>query len=157
MGPLKTNFLNSSDMNRLTLTELGMWVDVNGPENGMSVDFTVGVDNLKTSVSKSGVVTSQCTPSFFVEIFDSKTKRELAKYTIRVLADFSHHLSDGEQPSDTMFEDLFVESMMSAFSFARIKVHELSSISPMGSLALPNANRVGMREIVAHELELMKK
>ena len=157
MGDLGTNFLSSSDMNRLTLTELGMWVDTNGPKNGMTVDFTVGVDNLKTNVGDSGIVTSQCTPSFLVEISDSITKRELAKYTVRVLADFSHPPSEGEHPSEAMFEDLFVESMMSAFSFARIKVHELSSISPMGTLTLPNANRDGMREIVAHELELMKK
>lgn len=146
-------FLSLASANNLTLVDLKMHVSERGPEGLVNLSLTANLDSPETHASEDGShIMVKCRPGFLITIKDSSSDRTFAEFEVETIAEFGCEITDGNEPSWNDYEKLFCECMLCAYYFTRDKFYELTAMSSMRRLLLPNTFETGMLEVVRNEL-----
>ena len=146
-------FLSPYELGTLRLLGISMTVSEEGPEDAISIGVTISPGEMSHDwIEEQDALLVGCHPRLTVTVTDDANKAELALFDIEMSASYRCPKMNGSEIEIDVIEDALLECLMSAYSYARNKVHELASVSPMDGLLLPNADAEGLRRMVRKDL-----
>lgn len=146
-------FLSTYGSGALRLTSLSMSVSEDAPDGPISVSVSISPGDMSHNFeADDGALAVECKPRLLVTVSDASGNVDLASFELGMVASCRcAPVSDGSLDVDAIGE-AYLECLLSAYSFARGKIYELASVSPMDGLLLPNAHVEGMRKMVMGNL-----
>lgn len=146
-------FLSKYEAGTLRLTDVNMTVSEDGPVGSISVGVTISPGKMFHDWTENqNTLVVGCHPRLTVTVTDNANNAGLASFDIEMSASYRYPQMDNSEIAVDVLEDVFLECLTSAYSFARNKVHELASISPMNGLLLPNADVNGLRRMIRRDI-----